>query len=58
VFHFQTINSLHQRFERFMAPFRGPATKNLTNYTAWFIACSTRDYERAATAAWDHILAA
>ncbi len=26
-FHIQTINSLHDRFEHFVAPFRGPATK-------------------------------
>ena len=33
-FHVQTINSLHDRFERFMKPFRRPATKNLTDYAA------------------------
>ena len=34
-FHIQTINSLHDRFERFMEPFRGPATKNLPGYASW-----------------------
>lgn len=36
-FHIQTINNLHNRFEAFMAPFCGPATKNLPGYAAWFI---------------------
>ncbi len=37
-FHLQNINSLYGRFESFMTPFRGPATKNLPAYAAWFIA--------------------
>lgn len=37
-FHIQTINNLHSRFERFMEPFCGAATKYLPGYAAWFIA--------------------
>lgn len=58
VFHIQTINSLHERFAGFVAPFRGPATKNLPKYTAWFIARSTKDHEKAAAEPWDRRLAA
>lgn len=36
-FHIQTVNNLHSRFEAFMKPFCGPATKNLPGYAAWFI---------------------
>ncbi len=28
----QTVNNLHSRFETFMRPFCGPATKNLPAY--------------------------
>lgn len=57
-FHIQTINSLHDRFERFMEPFRGPATKNLLVYTAWFIARLIGGKAVAADAAWRRMLAA
>jgi transposase-like protein len=57
-FHVQTINSLHDRFERFMEPFRGPATKNLTGYTSWFIARSVRTEADRVEDAWDRLMAA
>jgi transposase-like protein len=57
-FHVQTINSLHDRFERFMEPFRGPATKNLTGYASWFIARSVRDEAERVEDAWDRLMAA
>jgi transposase-like protein len=57
-FHIQTVNNLHSRFESFMRPFCGPATKYLPGYAAWFIARLITD-ERAAThAAWQRLLAA
>ena len=34
----QCIDNLHGRFASFTTPFRGPATKNLPAYAAWFIA--------------------
>ena len=37
-FHIQTVNNLHGRFESFMRPFCGPATKNLPGYAAWLVA--------------------
>lgn len=37
-FHIQTVNNLHSRLKAFMRPFRGPATKHLPAYLAWFIA--------------------
>jgi hypothetical protein len=45
-FHVQTINSLHDRFERFMEPFRGPATKSLTGYASWFMLGPNRNRAR------------
>jgi hypothetical protein len=42
-FHIQTINNLHSRFESFMKPFCGPATKNLPGYAVWFITRLTGD---------------
>lgn len=57
-FHIQTINSLHDRFERFMEPFRGPATKNLTGYASWFIARSVRTEPERVEDAWDRLMAA
>ena len=38
VFHSQTVNSLHQRFQAFIGLFRGPATKHLDGYIEWFLA--------------------
>ena len=57
-FHIQTVNSLHDRFERFMDPFRGPATKYLKGYTAWFITRSVNSPKNAVTKTWQAILAA
>jgi hypothetical protein len=57
-FHVQTINSLHDRFERFMEPFRGPATKNLIGYASWFIARSVRTEPERVEDAWDRLMAA
>jgi hypothetical protein len=56
-FHIQTVNNLHSRFEAFMRPFCGPATKNLPGYAAWFIArlAGTRTGHNAA---WQRLLAA
>ena len=36
-FHINTVGSLQQRFKEFMTPFRGPNTRHLEAYTAWFI---------------------
>ncbi len=57
-FHVQTINSLHDRFERFMEPFRGPATRNLPGYASWFIARSVRTEPERVNDAWDRLMAA
>lgn len=56
-FHIQTRNSLHDRFERFMEPFRGPATRNLAGYASWFIARSVRDQVEPVEYAWDCLMA-
>ncbi|MCZ0962228.1 hypothetical protein OU682_11410, partial [Paracoccus sp. EF6] len=34
-YHIQTVNSLHARYEAFIKPFCGPATKNLNGYIRW-----------------------
>ncbi len=52
-FHAQTMYCLHDRFERFMEPFLGPATKNLTGYASWFIARTIRDEAERVEGAWD-----
>ena len=57
-FHIQTINSLHDRFERLMEPFRGPATRNLTGYASWFIARSVPSGPERVEDAWDRLMAA
>ena len=56
-FHVQTVNSLHDRFERFMEPFRGPATKYLAGYASWFIARSVRAEPERVEDAWDRLMA-
>lgn len=35
VIHIQNANSFHSRLKEFMAPFRGPASKNLAAYVGW-----------------------
>lgn len=57
-FHIQTINNLHSRFERFMKPFCGPATKNLQGYTAWFIQRLKHSQPHAVSQTWQRLLAA
>lgn len=37
VFHIQNANAFHARFQEFMRPFRGPATKNMALYTGWMV---------------------
>jgi transposase-like protein len=56
-FHIQTVNNLHSRFEAFMRPFCGPATKNLPGYAAWFIA-KLGGTQPGHEAAWQRLLAA
>ena len=57
-FQVQTINSLHERFERFMEPFRGPATRNLPGYASWPNARSVRTEPERLNDAWDRLMAA
>lgn len=57
-FHIQNINNLHGRFESFMKPFRGPATKNLPAYAAWFIARLAPSRNDAREQLWRNALAA
>jgi len=56
-FHIQTVNSLHSRFKAFMRPFRGPATKNLPAYIAWFVT-TLAGQTTAQDQAWKRMLAA
>jgi transposase-like protein len=57
-FHIQTVNNLHSRFESFMKPFCGPATKSLPRYAAWFVARLIADTPAAQDTAWQRLLAA
>ena len=34
-YHIQNVNSLHARYDNFIKPFCGPATKNLNGYIRW-----------------------
>ena len=34
-YHIQNVNSLHARYDKFIKPFCGPATKNLNGYIRW-----------------------
>ena len=56
-FHIQTVNNLHSRFEIFMKPFCGPATRYLPRYSAWFITHLLAT-PQASDAAWSRLLAA
>ena len=57
-FHMQTVNNLHSRFETFMRPFCGPATKNLPAYAAWLVSRPVGKQQDAENAAWQIALAA
>ena len=57
-FHIQTVNNLHGRFESFMRPFCGPATKNLPGYAAWLVARLIGTPPAARAEAWRRLLAA
>ena len=57
-FHIQNVNNLHGRFEQFMKPFRGPATRYLPTYTTWFLASLAPTAQIARDQAWKMILAA
>ena len=57
-FHIQTVNNLHGRFESFMRPFCGPATKNLQGYAAWLVARLIGTPPAARAEAWQRLLAA
>lgn len=56
-FHIQTVNNLHGRLHRFLAPFCGPATRHLQRYLDWFLARLDPDPDHPAEA-WRSILAA
>jgi hypothetical protein len=36
-YHIQNINNLHSRYDEFIKPFRGPASKHLEGYLQWFV---------------------
>ena len=36
-FHIQNVNALHSRYDDFMHPFKGPASKYLGRYLRWFL---------------------
>ena len=54
----QTVNNLHSRFESFMKPFCGPATKHLRGYAAWLVARLIAGERTRIDAAWQQLLAA
>lgn len=56
VFHIQNINALHSRYEDFIKPFRGPATKYLGGYLAWFLMNLQDTRSNASDLAWDSLL--
>ncbi len=56
-FHIQTVNNLHGRLHRFLAPFCGPATRRLQRCLDWFLARIETVPDKT-DAAWRRILAA
>lgn len=36
-FHIQNVNALHSRYDEFMHPFKGPASKYLEHYLHWLL---------------------
>lgn len=42
-FHTQNVNALHSRYNDFMGPFKGPASKCLGRYLRWFLLRSKMD---------------
>lgn len=46
-FHIQNVNSLHSRYDEFMRPFKGPASKYLKLYLRWFLLRSRLSSEEA-----------
>lgn len=63
-FHIQTVTNLHSRFESFMTPFCGPATRRLPRHAAWFLARPIAgdqpapDTDTDTDTAWNHLPAA
>jgi transposase-like protein len=55
-FHIQTVNNLHGRLARFLAPFCGPATRYLQRYLDWFLARLEHAPDKT-EATWQRILA-
>lgn len=47
---------LHERFKTFIRPFRGPATRHLDGYAAWFTIGSDGSKERRLATAWTLLL--
>lgn len=56
VFHIQNINALHSRYEEFIKLLRGPATKYLSGYIAWFLMSLRDSRAKAANLTWDRLL--
>jgi transposase-like protein len=57
VFHIQNINALHARYKEFITVFRGPATKYLPLYIAWFLASLADTRATAPDFVWDRLAA-
>ena len=57
VFHIQNINALHGRYEEFIKLFRGPATKYLPLYVAWFLSSLADQRDNAPDLVWDRLVA-
>ena len=56
-FHIQNVNALHSRYREFLQTFRGPATKYLPGYLAWFIAQLRDVRHRGVDLTWDRLFA-
>lgn len=48
--------SLRSRFAAFIGPFRGPSTRHLPGYVAWFVARLPDDASERLRRVWDHLL--
>lgn len=57
-FHIQNVNALHSRYRDFMKTFRGPATKNLAGYVAWFMTQLSDIRAFGVDKTWDRLIGA
>lgn len=54
-FHIQNVNALHSRYDAFIRPFCGPATKYLYRYLRWFLLRTRSPRKPLSRVLWRHL---